>query len=95
MTSLKPGDEVRVVEHDDATRAPKEGGRVLHAVVSDGETNLGPGQYILVRYDTGQPDTFWRKSGWRAWDSEFRWRLEPVEALAEVARTFAPVTEEG
>jgi hypothetical protein len=78
MTTLKAGDKVRVVEHDDATRLPAEGGRVLRA-----EVIAADGTYVSVAYENGQGDTFWRESGWRAWDGGFRWRIEALAAVAE------------
>lgn len=77
MTNWSPGDRCRVVEHDDATREPKPGGKVLPATV----TGM-PGIYVCARPDYGhgvptEPVTFWAETGWTAWDGEFRWRLLP------------------
>jgi hypothetical protein len=78
---LEPGDEVMVVEHNDADRTPKPDGIVLRATV----TVVGE-VYVQVRYHDDPPsrfgflegrrvDAFYRESGWRAWDGAFRWRL--------------------
>jgi len=72
----KVGDPVVVVEHDEATRTPREGGRRLPARVVNVE-----GIYVQVGYEDravnqGRPDVFYRDSGWRAWDGVMRWRLE-------------------
>jgi len=76
---LTAGQNVRVVEHDDATRLPKPGGLTFGAEVTE-VTEV----YVLIRYTEPSPtqwlvarDQFWRDSGWRAWDGEFRWRLVP------------------
>lgn len=78
-TPLKVGDPVVVVEHDEATRAPREGGRRYPARVVD---DFGGGEsiYIHIVYEDrslnrGRPDVFYRDSGWRAWDGAMRWRL--------------------
>ena len=74
----KPGDRCRVVEHDDATRQPKPGGKVLPATV----TGLS-GIYVIAEAEVGGslgvqgPLSFYAESGWKAWDGEFRWRLLP------------------
>ncbi|MGI5422948.1 hypothetical protein [Actinomadura luteofluorescens] len=73
--ALKDGDRVVVVEHDDATRRPREGGRRFPARVVKTE-----GIYIQVDYldrtvNRGRPDVFFKESLWRAWDGAFRWRL--------------------
>lgn len=78
--SLKDSDRVVVVEHDEATRAPREGGRRFPARVVKTE-----GIYIQVAYDDravngGRPDAFYEESGWRAWDGAFRWRLTTEES---------------
>ena len=79
MVTLKPGDEVRVVEHDDSTRSPLEGGDAYPAEVVAADSS-----YVRVRYSDGPlegaADTFWAGSLWRAWDGWFRWRLQPVKA---------------
>ena len=75
MTTFNKGDRVTVVEHDDAARRPRPGGREFPAFV-----RAVRGRYVEVVYDdptltrTGA-DVFWRESRWRAWDREFRWRL--------------------
>lgn len=76
---LKVGDRVTVVEHDEATREPKEGGRSLPARISSVE-----GLYIHALYDDrtvnrGRPDLFYQESMWRAWDGALRWRLMAEE----------------
>lgn len=95
MTEWKPGDRCRVVEHDDATRQPKQGGRVLPATV----TGVN-GPYVAVKAEGGGsigilgPLYFWGESGWTAWDGEFRWRLLPGtgegKASAEDTDTIRP-----
>ncbi len=85
MTTLKPGDPVRVVEHDDASRLARPGGRIF-----GGEVASVTEVYVSIRYTSPAPrrrnrmatDQFWRDSGWRAWDGEFRWRLEPGRLCA-------------
>lgn len=70
----QPGDSVRVVEHDDRTRQPRPGGRVLAARVTKVTT-----AYVIVEYVdplVGPEDQFWRETGWRAWDGMFTWRLD-------------------
>lgn len=78
------GDTAEVVEHDDQTRQPRPGGMRMQCTVTAVSRC-----YVLVEFPgygniaLGQKtDQFWRDSGWRAWDGEFRWRL----ALKEVAR---------
>jgi len=91
-----PRDAVRVVEHDDSTREPLPGGRVFGAeVVAVTEV------YISVRYTDPSPtkwlvfyDQFWQESRWRAWDGEFRWRLEPVDATERAASGLSPLRGE-
>lgn len=78
--ALKVGDPVFVVEHDEATRAPREGGRRYPARVVGTE-----GIYIQVDYEDqtvnrGRPDAFYAESGWRAWDGVMRWRLTTEES---------------
>jgi hypothetical protein len=83
--TLKPGDPVRVVEHDNTTRQPRPHGRVF-----GGEVMAVTEAYVIVRYTHPAPrrrdrmatDQFWRDSRWRAWDGEFRWHLEPGRLCA-------------
>lgn len=75
----KVGDSVLVVEHDEATRTPRDGGRRFPARVVSTE-----GIYVHVDYDDrtvngGRPDMFYGESGWRAWDGALRWRLTTEE----------------
>lgn len=75
----KVGDAVVVVEHDEATRTPHEGGRRYPARIAGTE-----GIYLQVRYDdpklnSGRADVFYKSSLWRAWDGALRWRLSPEE----------------
>jgi hypothetical protein len=77
LGALQPGEPVRIVEHDGATRQPKPGGEVIPATVyrvTDG------GAYIQVSTERYGLLSFWRESGWHAWDGEFRWRLETVSS---------------
>lgn len=73
--TLKAGDQVVVVEHDEATRTPREGGRRFPARIVGAE-----GIYVQVEYkdrtlNQGHPDAFYADSLWRAWDGAMRWRL--------------------
>jgi hypothetical protein len=78
---LKTGDALLVVEHDEATKAPRDGGKRYPARVVGAE-----GIYVQVTYDDqavnrgGLADVFYKESGWRAWDGALRWRLIPEEA---------------
>lgn len=86
MTDQTPkvGDRVVVVEHDEATRTPREGGRRhLGRVVS------AEGIYVQVDYEDrslngGRTDLFYRDSGWRAWDGAMQWRLTTAPGAREV-----------
>jgi hypothetical protein len=78
--TLNVGDQVMVVEHDEATRTPKQGGRKF-----PGRVVAMEGIYIQVGYEDkavnrGRPDPFYADSLWRAWDGALRWRLTPEEA---------------
>lgn len=73
MSTFRIHDDVAVVEHDDATRQPREGGKVMRASVIE----LG-GIYVQIRYENGSKDAFYQESGWRAWDGMFQWRLVSV-----------------
>lgn len=92
MTRFSLDDDVAVVEHNPATRKPREGGKVHYATI----TGIA-GLYCQVRYDdpgafTGRRDTFWLESGWRTWDGMRRWRLVPVCHRCEKPITGIPVT---
>ena len=72
---MQVGDSVLVVEHDEATRTPRDGGHQFPARVVDTE-----GIYVQVDYEDrtihgGRPDPFYKSSLWRAWDGQMRWRL--------------------
>jgi hypothetical protein len=83
MTGWRAGDPADVVEYGD-DRRPRPGGARFPATV---EERSGP--YVQVRYVrpdepgggpwAGYPglDLFWAESGWRAWDGELRWHLDP------------------
>lgn len=76
--ALELGSPVLVVEHDEATRDPREGGDRFPAHVSSVE-----GMYVQVLYDDetvnrGRPDVFFKESLWRAYDGALRWRIEEV-----------------
>ena len=73
MTEWTIGQPCRVVEHDEATMQPLEGGRSIPARVERVE-----GAYVLVAEEgaTGL-GRFWAESGWWAWDGQLRWRLLP------------------
>jgi hypothetical protein len=74
VSAWEPGQRARVVEHVDATRLPKEGGKVYAAQVLK---TAGP--YVIAEIpELGQAVTFWT-SGWTCWDLMFRWRLRPLE----------------
>lgn len=78
MAEFKAGDRVRIVEHNDDTREPKPGGKVR-----EGTVTAVNGLYAVAKYEDhwgGGKVTasFYRESGWAAWDGEFRWRLLPV-----------------
>jgi hypothetical protein len=83
MADWKSGDRCQVVEHDDATRQPKPGGRVLPATV----TGVN-GACVAVKAESAGsisvlgPLYFYADSGWHAWDGEFRWRLLPEPEAA-------------
>jgi hypothetical protein len=87
MTALQAGETGDVVEYDEATRAPRPGGQVFPVRI----VTVG-GTYTLVTYDDpalnrpGGPDMFYTESGWRAWDGELRWRLEPAGDPGKPAR---------
>lgn len=73
------GDRVVVVEHDEATRTPRENGRRHPARIAGTE-----GIYYQVTYQDrtlngGRTDVFYRDSLWRAWDGALRWRLTTEE----------------
>lgn len=73
------GQECLLVEHDDATRRPREGGEVIRAMVT-----LVTGLYVrAVCLDgslAGEAFQVWASSGWTAWDGWFKWRLlKPAE----------------
>lgn len=77
--ALKVGDQVLAVEHDEATRTPREDGRRFPARVVSTE-----GIYVQVDYEDravngGRPDVFFKESLWRAWDGALRWRLTTEE----------------
>lgn len=78
--ALKAGDRVTVVEHDEATKTPRNGGKRFPATVVSAE-----GIYVQVDYDDrtvnqGRLDPFYASSLWRAWDGVMRWRLMSEEA---------------
>jgi hypothetical protein len=73
MTTFRVGQDVAVVEHDDATRKPREGGQVWAASV----TSLS-GPYVRANVEGHGLVTFWLESGWTAWTGGFGWRLVPV-----------------
>lgn len=82
--TLKAGDRVVVVEHDEATRTPREGGRRHPGRVVKTE-----GIYVQVDYDDrtvngGRTDLFYGESGWRAWDGAMRWRVATAPGGREV-----------
>lgn len=78
MTNWNEGDRCLVVEHDNATRRPKQNGREMPATVEQS----GP-VYVRVRTDNGLVRTFYRESGWLSGDGEHRWRLTLPEAKGE------------
>jgi hypothetical protein len=75
VTALQPRDPVTVVEHDDADRRPRPGGKTYSARVTQ-VARL----YVAVAYDDPElardgTGLFFAESGWRAFDGQFRWRL--------------------
>lgn len=85
MTTFKPGDRCRVVEHDEETYEPIEGGKVYEAVVEHGGITL-----VNARLRIGSRTgvwTFWQGGGWGATPELSRWRLMP--ATDEDAATAA------
>ena len=68
MTTIKAGDEVRVL---DLTGGCDPKVATVAAL---------QGAYIIVRYERPtlgrRVDQFYAESGWRAWDGELRWRIE-------------------
>jgi hypothetical protein len=92
-TRFRLHDDVAVVEHDDATRQPREGSEPVAACV----TEAGP-VYVQVRYaggDWGFPTVFYQERGWSAWDGMFRWRLVPLCHRRQAPITGEPVADEG
>ena len=81
-TTFKPGDDVVAVEHVDSTRQPRKGGIVHPATVAAIDACAIQVRYTDPAVFGGKPDVFWRDSRWRAWDGEFRWRLEPAKEAA-------------
>jgi hypothetical protein len=79
----------RVVEHDDATRKPKPGGRSEPSTV---HRLTDSGVYVQVRTTRWGLMSFWAETGWAAWDASFRWRLLP--GTGEEAATAAPRQED-
>jgi hypothetical protein len=73
-TRFRRYQDVVIVEHDDRTREPKQGGEVMQpATVTAIE-----GAYVRARTEFGITLVFWAESGWTAWDGMFQWRLVPV-----------------
>lgn len=70
------GDQIRAI--DQRGRHEPAAATVVHLT----------GWYIIVQYapdavkrlglTSGYRDTYWRGSGWRAWDGELRWRLQEI-----------------
>lgn len=90
MTTFRLHDDVAVVEHDDATRQRREGGRVLAACV----TKL-TAVYVQADIEGYGAVTFWLESGWRAWTGDFGWRLVPLCRSCGEPVLGEPVTDEG
>jgi hypothetical protein len=79
MSDWTEGERCRIVEHDDASRQQREGGKTLPATVTK-----VVGSYVFAAPDEGhgfpsKPAQFWASSGWTAHDGMFRWRLMPAE----------------
>lgn len=80
MSRWEPGQRVQVVECVDATRQPKEGGKVYQA-----EVLSVAGPYVIATIpELDQAATFWVQTGWTAWDAMFRWRLTELPAPGEL-----------
>lgn len=88
MIQVQEGGPVLVVQHDNQTRQPRRDGRRFAAHVTE-----ITGIYILVTFDDPavhrqfvrdptNSDSYYRESGWRAWDGAFCWRLQPVSEAA-------------
>ena len=91
MTEWKPGDPCRVVEHDDATGQPKQGGKVLPATVEYQDEHgfvfadiPALGRAIAFRAGTG-----------RALGSNSGWQLVPAETGGEVGSEDAATAAGG
>lgn len=83
LRPLEVGTRVVVVEHNDRTREPLEGGD-RHPATITALTEL----CVHVTYDDpaitgGRHDMFWRETLWRASDGWFRWRLQLVNPDTE------------
>jgi hypothetical protein len=88
VTNFKPADRCRVVEHDDATGEPREGGKVHEAVV-----DWAGNTYVQARVKRGSRTglwVFWQGSGWAVTGELHRWRLIP--ATDEIAATAGEET---
>lgn len=81
MAELKVGDVVLVVEHDEATRTPREGARRFPARVVGTESIYVQVDYEDSAINRGRPDLFYKDSWWRAWDGAMRWRLTTEESI--------------
>ena len=80
MTDWAEGDRCRVVEHDDGTRQPKPGGKVLPGVME----RMGA-VYVRVRLGELYAETCYRESGWQSGDGRHQWRLMPAGDEAATA----------
>jgi hypothetical protein len=80
VTTFTIHQSVAVVEHDDQTRQPREGGHVYPASV-----DAVNGVFTVVRYggNYGLPLLFDTGSGWAAAHAEYRWRLVPLCGRAD------------
>lgn len=92
MTTFRIGQDAAVVEHDDATRKPREGGKVIPARVHG--TN---GVFTTIDSDREpwdeHPALFDTDSGWAA-RAEYVWRLVSLCHRCQEPITGEPVTED-
>jgi hypothetical protein len=72
---LQPETRVTVVEHTDADRRPRPGGKLY-----GGSVLFATRLYTVISYDDASltrtgADLFLTGTGWRAFEAEYRWRL--------------------
>jgi hypothetical protein len=93
VTRFQLHQDVAVVEHDDATRKPREGGKVIPAMIVRAADDSS---FVQARGDgLYGPLSFWRDSGWPAWTGRHTCRLVPLCYFCGEPITGEPVTEPG